>query len=99
MFNDDLAKAFIKEIILLEEKRTFENLRKDGLVSEVGLFMNPKHKGLIEKAFYEGGLKRIPVIYSPVVEEDKAYCVTDKYLLENMKRTLFFEEKGGNKND
>ena len=90
---DSVFREVMKKAIEAEERERFRKLREAGIIADMALILNPKHKGVIERGFFEHGINRIPILYSNVVEEDKCYCITDKKMIENIKfKTGFIEE-------
>lgn len=75
---DEICEAMAKA----EDERIFREKREDGTINgDFCLILNPKYK----EQLYEmraAGLK-VPVVWSPLVEEDKAYVVTDKEIVKN----------------
>lgn len=74
------------------EYANFYDLRARGIISDVVLIINPDHKGLIEQTLYSAGIKKIPIVYSDCVKSDKMYAITDKNMVENIKKNLCWEE-------
>lgn len=84
----DLIEKLAKAEMELREKERYEELRREGIIDNVTLFVHPKHRTVIEKALYENGIKRIPIIYTGCVEEDTVLATTDKELVKNAKRMI-----------
>lgn len=76
----------------MNEYAAFYDLRARGVISNVVLVINPDHKGIIEQTLYSAGIKRIPIIYSDCVKPDRAYGITDRYMVEKIKKNLCWEE-------
>lgn len=89
---DSVFREVMQKAVEAEEREHFRKLREEGIIADMALIINPKHKGVIERGFFEHGIKRIPILYSNVVEEDKCYCITDKTMLENIKTSTGFIE-------
>ena len=81
---DDLYK----ELMDAQERLQFQTLRQRGIITDMVLFLNPKHKTVIEEALYEAGIQKIPIVYSAHIEEDKMYCSTDVDFVATVKRSL-----------
>ena len=91
--DDNLVMRCIAEkLVKVEEELRYKDLRSKGIISDMVLVMNSEHKGVIEQALYSAGIKKIPIIYVDYVEIDKAYAITDKHLVENIKNNLSWEE-------
>lgn len=95
----DNAEAFesvfreaMQKVVEAEEREHFRKLREEGIIADMVLIINPKHKGVIENGLFEHGIKKIPILYSNVVEEDRCYCITEKPLIDNIKRNMGFTE-------
>ena len=91
--NSSEVDDLLKQLKQIEEKMRFEELKNKGIIANVALVVNPKNKGVLEEALYSAGIKRIPVIYTPVIEEDKILGITDKEYVERIKETLCFSEE------
>lgn len=87
---ESIFREVMKKAVEAEEREHFRKLREEGIIADMALIINPKHKGVIEHGLFEHGIKRIPVLYSNVVEEDKCYCITDKTIIENIKKNTGF---------
>ena len=90
--NESMMQKMIDSLVKAEEELKYKDLRDKGIISDMALIMNPEHKGVVEQALYSAGIKRIPIIYVDYVELDKAYAITDKNMVENIKNNLFWEE-------
>lgn len=90
--NESMIQKMVESLVKAEEELKYIELRSKGIISDVVLVMNPGHKGVIEQALYSAGIKKIPIIYVDYVELDKAYAITDKHLVENIKKSLSWEE-------
>ena len=90
--NESIMQKMIDSLVKAEEELKYIELRNKGIISDVVLVMNSGHKGVIEQALYSAGIKKIPIIYVDYVELDKAYAITDKHLVENIKNNLSWEE-------
>lgn len=90
--NDSMMQEMIDTLLKAEEELKYKELRDKGIISDVVLVLNPEHKGVIEQALYSAGIKRMPIIYTDCVESDKAYAITDKHLVENIKNSMSWEE-------
>ena len=95
---DDLYKAMskniddlYKELMDAQERLQFQTLRQRGIITNMVLFLNPKHKAVMEEALYEAGIQKIPIIYSAYIEEDKMYCSTDVDFVDAVKRSLIWK--------
>ena len=91
---DSIFREVMRKAIEAEERERFRKLREEGIIADMALLINPKHKGVIERGFFQHGIKRIPILYSNVVEDDKCYCITDKKIVENIKINTGFIEEG-----
>lgn len=92
--NESMIQEMIESLVKAEEELKYIELRNKGIISDVVLVMNSGHKGVIEQALYSAGIKKIPIIYVDYVEMDKAYAITDKHLVENIKNNLSWEDGG-----
>lgn len=90
--NESMIQTMMDTLLKAEEELKYKELRDKGIISDVVLVLNSEHKGVIEQELYSAGIKRIPIIYSDCVEPDKAYAITDKYLVKNIKKSLSWEE-------
>lgn len=90
--NSPMIQKMVESLVKAEEELKYKELRDQGIISDVVLVMSPEHKGVIEQALYSAGIKKIPIIYVDYVEIDKAYAITDKELVENIKKNLNWEE-------
>ena len=89
---ESVFQEAMRKVVEAEEREYFRKLREEGIIADMALIINPKHKGVIERGFFEHGIKKIPILYSNVVEEDKCYCITDKTMIENIKTSTGFIE-------
>ena len=89
---ESVFREAMRKAVEAEERERFRKLREEGIIADMALIINPKHKGVIERGFFEHGIKRMPILYSNVVEEDKCYCITDKEMIENIKTSTGFIE-------
>lgn len=85
-------QMMIDQLITMDEYARFYDLRSRGIISDMVLVINSEHKGDIEQALYSAGIKKIPIIYSDCVEHDKMYAVTDKNMVESIKKKMFWED-------
>lgn len=90
--NESMMQTIIDSLVKAEEELKYRDLRNKGIISDVVLVINPEHKGAIEQALYSAGIKKIPIIYVDYVELDKAYAITDKNMVENIKKGLIWGE-------
>ena len=90
--NESMMQKMIDTLVKAEEELKYKELRNKGIISDMVLVLNSEHKGVIEQALYSAGIKKIPIIYVDYVELDKAYAITDKNMVENIKNNLFWEE-------
>lgn len=85
-------QTMINQLKRADEHARFLDLRARRIISDVVLVINPEHKGIIEQALYSAGIKKVPIIYSDCVEHDKMYAITDKNMVENVKKTMVWED-------
>lgn len=86
-------QAMLDQLKRMNEYAHFYDLRARGVISDIVLVINSDHKGIIEQALYSAGIKRIPIIYSDCVKPDRAYGITDKYMVEKIKKNMCWEEE------
>lgn len=89
MFEDEWDKIMAK-YTEMAEKKTLQDLKDRGIIVDACLVLNSTHKG-IEHELARRKIKRIPIVYSPYVEKDKCYMVTDKETVERIKQTVCFD--------
>lgn len=78
----DIYDEILTKMQAAEDERIFNEKKEDGTINgDFCLIMNPKYKGQLYE-LRAAGLK-VPVVWSPLVEEDKAYVVTDKEIVKN----------------
>ncbi|MBP5593981.1 MAG: hypothetical protein J6Y02_01270 [Pseudobutyrivibrio sp.] len=81
LFED--TKKMMQAITEASEKKIFEERKESGDIKEdFALILNPKHKDIIPELWYKAGLV-IPIVWSPLAEEEKCYVVTDKTFVKN----------------
>lgn len=81
---EDIVKAKQR----LEEMCLFEEKRKEGAITEAVLVCNPSVKHILKKALYENNIKDIPILAVPYAEENNLYMITDKEVIENIRKSL-----------
>lgn len=86
-----LINYMINRVMELEEQKKFQELKDKGIIVDAVLICNPKHKGVLNGALHEMGIKKIPIVWENCVEDDKLYMVTDKDLVEHIKQSIHFE--------
>lgn len=89
---ESIFREAMQKLVEEEEREHFRKLREEGIIADMVLIINSKHKGVIEQGLFEHGIKKIPILYSNVVEDDRCYCITDKTMVENVKRNMGFIE-------
>ena len=77
---DDICEKYTK----YKEQKIFENAKEAKLIEEAVLIMHPKHKHII----MESELSKATIVWSDVVEEDKAYMVVDEEIKENIRNSI-----------
>lgn len=92
MNRDDFINAY-KKAKEERDRELYKELLTNGVLGNGIIFLNPKHKGIIEKVLYDAGIKRNLIVYSSAVEEDQLVFTTNKEMVENAKRILFFGEE------
>lgn len=80
----DIWNEIAKEYTKYKEQKIFENAKEAKLIEEAVLIMHPKHKHII----MESELSKATIVWSDVVEEDKAYMVVDEDLKANIRNNL-----------
>lgn len=85
-------QTIIDQLKMADEHARFYDLRARRIISDTVLVINPDHKGLIERVLYSAGIKKVPIIYSDCVEHDKMYAITDKSMVENIKKKMVWED-------
>ena len=89
--NSISVEDIIEQAMKLEEMNKIIDLKAQGIITDACLICHMSHKGIIENALYQAGIKKIPIVYSPYIEDDKILMVTDKELVENIKKSIHFE--------
>ena len=77
---DSICEKYAK----YKEQEAFENAKKDKLIEEAVLIMHPKHRHII----MESELSKATIVWSDVVEEDKAYMVVDEEVKETIRKNI-----------
>lgn len=88
---NDIINETMSRFIELEEKKHIQELKDKGIIADVCLIINSKHKRTVFNALNEMGIERIPIVWSDYVEEDKMYMVTDKETVEHIRQSLYFD--------
>ena len=87
--NKALAEIISKatEAILREnESEAYKEFRNRGIIGEGALFVHPIHRGQIEQVLFAEGIKRVPIIYTDLIEKDKMIFTTDKELVKTARQ-------------
>lgn len=79
----------------LREKNTelYKEFRDRGIIGEGALFVHPIHRGQIEQVLFAEGIKRVPIIYTDVIEKDTMIFTTDKELVKNARQMCGYGEE------
>lgn len=79
--------SFIEEIVKAEQKlnelKIYEEHRASNDITEAVLICHPKVTNILKRAIHENKLKNIPIISTPLAEEDKIYMATDNEFIKN----------------
>lgn len=78
----------VKETQKLNELKLYEEHRANDDITEAVLVCCPKVANILQNAIYENNLKDIPIISTPLAEEDKVYMVTDKEVIKRARTML-----------
>ena len=89
---DELKKA-IEKAVEEADRALYRDLLKNGTIGNAVIFVNPKHKGILEKVLFEAGIKGTPIIYTYHIDEDKLLFSTDKGLVKSFKQALGMEDR------
>lgn len=91
-FNDfnTLIDDIYNRKVELEEKKRIEDLKAKGIITDACLICSKSIKAEITEVLRENGIK-IAIICNPYVEKDKLYMVTDKDLVEAIKKAVNFD--------
>lgn len=81
---DEICKAEKR----LNEIKAYEEHKTNGDITEAVLLCHPKVADILKKAIYENDLKDIPIIATPLADEDKIYMVTDKEFIKNARMMM-----------
>lgn len=87
MDKQDVINRLIKKMQEEDERKVLAKvLENDGtlLLTDCGIIAHPKYKGLLPQVLESLEVK-VPVVWSGMVEEQKIYLVTDKWLVQRMK--------------
>ena len=49
---DSIFREVMRKAIEAEERERFRKLREEGIIADMALLINPKHKGVIERGFF-----------------------------------------------
>lgn len=83
---------YIENIIKAEQKlaecKAYEEHRKNGDITEAVLVCHPKVANVIRNAIYKAGIKKIPMLITSLAEEDKVYMITDKDVIEEVRKNV-----------
>ena len=85
---DEMIRKATEALVSEKEEEAYKELRERGIIGDVALFVHPIHKGIIEQALFLGGIKRIPIIYTDVIEKDKIIATTDMELVRETRRMV-----------
>lgn len=89
----DIFDEICRTMAKAEDERIFREKKEDGTINgDFVLLMNPKYKGQLCELRAAGLM--IPVVWSPLVEEDKSYVITDKEMVNNFKACMPHLQKG-----
>jgi len=84
--------SFIEDIVKAEQKlselKAYEEHRANEDITEAVLICHPKVTNALKMAIHENNLKDIPIISTPLSEEDKIYMVTDKEFIKNARMMM-----------
>lgn len=83
-FVEDIVKATQK----ISELKTYEEHRANGDITEAVLICHPKVTNVLKMAIHKNNLKDIPIISTPLAEEDKVYMCTDKEFVKNARMMM-----------
>lgn len=89
--NDFSIADVIDKIKEIEEQKTIQDLKDKGIVTDACLICHPNHKLALEEALSLMKIKKIPIVWSQLIEKDKLYMVTDKELVEDFKKAIMFD--------
>lgn len=83
---DEIIRQATEAIIREKEAEAYKELRDRGRIGEGALFVHPIHRGQIEQALFAAGIKRVPIIYTDLIEKDKMIFTTDNELVKNARQ-------------
>lgn len=83
---DTIVSSIVRTNEKLEELKAYEENRANGNITEAVLVCHPTVKHILKKCLFENKLKNIPIIATLLAEEDKIYMVTDKEVIEKVRR-------------
>lgn len=85
---NSFVEDIVKETQKLSELKTYEEHRANGDITEAVLICHPKVTNVLKKAIHENNLKDIPIIITPLAEEDKIYMCTDREAIKNARMMM-----------
>lgn len=83
---DEIIRQATEAILREKDAEAYKEFRDSGIIGECALFVHPIHKGQIEQVLFSVGIKRVPIIYSDVIEKDKMIFTTDKELVKTARQ-------------
>lgn len=90
---DGIIRKATEAILREKEAEAYKECRDRGIIGEGALFVHPIHRGKIEQVLFAEGIKRVPIIYTDVIEKDKMIFTTDKELVKTARQMCGFGEK------
>lgn len=83
---DEIIRQATEAILREKEAEAYKEFMDRGIIGEGALFVHPIHRGQIEQVLFAEGIKRVPIIYTDVIEMDKMIFTTDKELVKNARQ-------------
>lgn len=90
---DEIIRKTTEAILREKEIEAYKEFRDRGIMGEGALFVHPIHRGQIEQVLFAAGIKRVPIIYSDLIEKDKMIFTTDKELVKNARQMCGYGEE------
>lgn len=82
----EIIRQATEAILREKEAEAYKEFRDLGIIGEGALFVHPIHRGQIEQVLFAEGIKRVPIIYTDLIEKDKMIFTTDKELVKTARQ-------------